>query len=84
MGADLVAHLVAAGADPGPDHSRRRIVETRDGIAKDPVRQAAPAAVDHPHPVAARKRNRKAVGDEHEQREVVARGDVAVHFVKRV
>ena len=78
----LVADLVAAAADARADGGGRRLVEPRDRIREDPARQPAPAAVHHRDPVVARERDRQAVGDDHEQREVVASGDVAVHLLE--
>src|SRR4051812_3324321 len=69
LGAHLVAHLVAAASDPRPHGGRGGLVEHRQRPPDDSAGQAAPAAVEHGHPVAARERHRVAVGHQHEQGE---------------
>ena len=64
---DLVADLVAAGADPRPDRRRARPDLPRPAL-DDPAGEPAPAAVEHRDPALAGERHRQAVGDLDERR----------------
>ena len=52
----LIAHLVAARPDPGPDR-RAPCADGRHAALDDPRRQPAPAAVEHRHARRARERD---------------------------
>ncbi len=76
-GQDLVADLVAAGADSGADRRRLRL-DLLDAARDDPGCHAPPAAVDHRHAPGPGERHRQAVGDEHERRQLGPRRGMAV------
>src|SRR5947209_2240488 len=51
---DLLPHLIAAGAGPGPDRGRQRTARAklsygRDARCDDPPGETAPAGMDHGH-----------------------------------
>ncbi len=62
-------HLVAAGADPGPDRRGACAPTASQPRATIPPGQPAPAAVDHRDAVGPGERDRQAVGDEDQRRE---------------
>ena len=74
---DLVADLVAAGADARADSGGRRL-DLLHPVLDDPGRHPAPAAMDHRHASRPRQRDREAVGDEDEGREPGPIGRVTV------
>ena len=76
-GQDLVADLVAAGPDPGPDRGRGR-ADLLDPAGDDPGGQSAPAAVQHRDAPLAGERDRQAVGDLDQRRQRRVRGHLAV------
>jgi hypothetical protein len=59
---DLVADFVAARADPWPDGGRFGAYGLDPG-ADYPAGEAAPAAMEHRHPVASGDRHGQAIGD---------------------
>src|SRR5204862_4786418 len=74
---DLLADLIAAGADPGPDRSRLGL-DRACRLGDYPAGEAAPAAVDHGNPVRPYERERKAVSDHHQRSELGIGGGVGV------
>ena len=74
---DLLADLVAAGADAGADRSVGR-PDGLDASGDDARRQPAPAAVEHRDTAGAGEGDREAVGDEDERSQARFGGGVAV------